>query len=619
MDTKVNPHTAITTGDAALLLTQIDDSPTLVNINTAARKLALIASSLAAVQKRLACVSSFTIDFLKTPLELQALRAGLHLQIHVAPYGQIDQELINPQSGVASFNPDVVLIAVRLRDVCPAIYDAFNSLSPDDARAMLDDWLARFRSALMSFRQHSQAHLLILNYETPVAPALGIADRAAANSQSQLIRTANESLDAIAAAVANAHVLDYDALIAAHGRATWEDRRMALYGRIPVAAEHYWPFAGFIVRYLRPMYGLTKKVLVLDADNTLWGGVIGDVGVDGIALGPDYPGSAFVAFQKRVLDLYHRGIVLCIASKNQPGIVEEALKTHPNMVLREKHFAAMRVNWNPKPQNLQEMAADLNLGIDSFVFLDDSDVECALMREALPQVLTVCLPKEPARYAAVVEALDCFDQFSVSAEDRARGELYRAESGRRQLQSAVVDMPTFYRQLAMKVTFGVNQSSQISRAAQMTNRTNQFNMHTIRCSEDDIRRFMTSGDHEVITLALEDRFGDSGVVGLAIVRKSPQEWVIHQLLMSCRILGRTVEQAFVNWIAGRAKSAGATRLVGQFVPTPKNKPFAGFYKSCGFAVDSAGNAPDQWILSLPNVDTTIPDWIAIQHPAAEVS
>jgi FkbH-like protein len=619
MDTKANPPTSITPGDAALLLAQIDDRPTLVNINTAARRIAPIASSLASVQKRLACLSSFTIDFLKTPLELQALRAGLHLQIHVAAYGQVDQELIDPNSGVASFNPDVVLIAVRLRDVCPSLYDAFNSLSPNDAKAMIDDWLARFKSALMSFRQHSQAHLLILNYEAPVAPALGIADSAAANSQSQLIRAANESLDAIAAAVANAHVLDYDALIASHGRSTWEDRRMALYGRIPVAAQHYWPFAGFIVRYLRPMYGLTKKVLVLDADNTLWGGVIGDVGVDGIALGHDYPGSAFVAFQKRVLDLYHRGIVLCIASKNQPGIVEEALKTHPDMVLREKHFAAMRVNWNPKPQNLQEMAADLNLGIDSFVFLDDNDVECALMREALPQVLTICLPKEPARYAAVVENLDCFDQFSVSAEDRVRGELYRAESGRRQLQSAVVDMPTFYRQLAMKVTFGINQSSQISRAAQMTNRTNQFNMHTIRCSEDDIRRFMDSGDHEVITLALEDRFGDSGVVGLAIVRKSPQEWVLHQFLMSCRILGRTVEQAFVKWIAGRAKSAGAAQIIGQFAPTTKNKPFAGFYKSCGFAANSTDSAPDEWILPLPNVDTSIPDWIAIQPPATEVS
>ena len=619
MDKQPATASAITPGELANLLDEVHRQPTLARIGAAARRLTPLAGQLATVRKRLACVSSFTFDFLKAPLELQALRAGLELETHLAPFGQFDQEMINPQSGVALFKPDVVLVAIRLRDVCPGIYDSYNSLAAGEAQQLIDDWLGRFKSALLSFRQHSNAHLLILNYELPTSPALGIADRASKDSQVRLIERASESLSAIASEISNAHVLDYYALIPQHGRGQWEDRRMSLYGRIPVAAAHYWPFAGFIVRHLRPLYGLAKKVLVLDADNTLWGGVIGDVGVDGIALGPDYPGSAFVAFQKRVLDLYRRGVVLCINSKNQPGAVEEALKKHPNMVLRENHFAAMRINWNPKPQNMQEMAADLNLGIDSFVFLDDSDVECELMRQTLPQVMTVCLPKEPAQYAAIVENLDCFDQYSISAEDRARGELYRAEAGRKQMQSAAVDMPTFYRQLEMKVTLGVNETAQIPRVSQMTNRTNQFNMHTIRCSEDDIRRFMTSEDSEVVTLALQDRFGDSGVVGLAVIMKSPGEWVLHLLLMSCRILGRTVENAFIKWIAGRARSAGITRLVGEFAATPKNKPFAGFYASCGFTKEGGGNPPERWIMSLSDADTTIPDWIDIQTTGRETA
>lgn len=609
----------MTPSELAKLLFELDARPTLANIGMAARKIAPLAGSLSSVNKRLACVSSFTFDFLKAPLELQALRSGLELQVHVAPFGRFDQELIDPLSGTMTFAPDVMLIAIRLKDVCPAIYESFNSLASGVGPSLLEDWLSRFKSAILSFRQHSAARLLILNYECPAALSLGIADQGAADSQTRLIRQANESLHGIAESAGNAHVLDYDALIASHGRLKWEDRRMALYGRIPVSPANYWPFAGFIIRHLRPLFGLTKKVLVLDADNTLWGGVIGDVGADGIALGPDYPGSAFVAFQKRVLELYHRGVILCIASKNEPGAVEEALRNHPNMVLRENHFAATRVNWNAKPKSIQELATDLNLGIDSFVFIDDSDVECALMREALPQVLSICLPKEPALYSAVMDELDCFDQFTISAEDRKRSEHYRADAGRKQLQSAALDMPTFYRQLEMRVAFGVNESAQIPRVAQMTQRTNQFNMHTIRCSEDDIRSLMTDGSHEVITLSLKDRFSDSGVVGVAIVLKADGRWSLHQLLMSCRVLGRTVEHAFVKWIAHRAKLAGATELVGELAHTPKNRPFSGFYADCGFSRIASKQSPEQWILKLTDADTTIPDWIQIQSSELEAS
>ncbi len=597
---------------ANALLDEVNRQPTLARIATAARELSPHARDLAPVSLRLACTSSYTFDPVEPALKLQGLRAGFAFDTYVGPYGQFDRELIDPASGLAQFSPQVVVLAVRLADVCPAIYESFNSLSESEGRGLLDDWFARLESALRTFRQRCDAHLLVTNYDLPVAPALGLADRSATFSQEAMIRGANDRLRQVAASMPNVHVLDYDALVARHGRATWSDRRMALYARIPVSAANYWNFAGFLVRHLRPLYGLTRKVLVLDADNTLWGGVLGDVGLDGIALGPDYPGSAFAAFQRRVLDLYHRGIVLCIASKNEPGTVQEALEKHPNMVLRPRNFAAMRVNWEPKPKNLQELAADLNLGIDSFVFMDDSDVECDLMRQTLPQVLTITLPKEPAEYAAVVEALDCFDQWKISSEDRKRGELYRAEAGRKHLAAAAVDMPTFYRQLEMRVSLRVNDTSQVARAAQMTNRTNQFNMHTIRYAEDDVRRFMSDSGSEVVTLALSDRFGDNGVVGLAVIRKKPQAWVLHQFLMSCRILGRTVEKAFVSWIAGRAKAAGATELVGEFVPTAKNKPFSGFYASCGFVPGEPDGAVQRMVLSLASADVTLPDWITLE-------
>ncbi|HKQ46826.1 MAG TPA: HAD-IIIC family phosphatase [Phycisphaerae bacterium] len=604
---------------ANALLDEVHRQPTIAKIAQAARVLGPHRSALATAPVRVACLSSFTFDPLKSALELQGLRAGFAFDVHIGPYGQFDRELIDPASGTTAFKPDVVLLAVRLHDVSPAIYDGFNSLSSVEAEQRIDDWMARLRSALTTFRQHSAATVLLQNYEVPAWPALGIAGAAAPLSQAALIERAGQALRELASSMENVYVMDYDALVARHGRARWTDRRMALYARIPVSAENYWALAGFYVQHLRPLYGLSKKVLVLDADNTLWGGVVGDVGMEGIALGPDYPGSAYVAMQRRALELYHRGIVLCIASKNEPGSVEEVLDRHPEMVLRREHFSAMRINWRSKPENLQDMAAELNLGIDSFVFVDDSPVECDLVRTTLPSVLTVALPAEPAEYAAAIEALDCFEQWSISAEDRQRGALYRAEAGRRSLQTAAVDMPTFYRQLEMEMTLGVNEPAAVSRAAQMTQRTNQFNMHTIRCSEDDIRRFMASGDSLVVTLALKDRFGDNGTVGLAVVRRGRDEWVLHLLLMSCRILGRTVEQAFVDWIAARASASGASKLVGEFVPTKKNAPFAGFYGSCGFAAGPAEGTLQRWMKPLDGRSPTLPDWLKITVNNADES
>ena len=404
---------------ATALLEQVHRQPTIVNITQAARLLGPHRGTLSQVPLRIACLSSFTFEPLKAALELQGLRAGFGFEIYVGPYGQFDQELINSTSGTAGFKPDVVLLAVRLPDVCPRLYDGFNTLSAVEATRLIDDWLARLQSAIATFRAHSKAHIFIQNYELPVYPSLGIADDFAPVSQTALVTKANTALREMAASLENVFVMDYDALIARHGRTTWQDRRMALYARIPVAAEHYWPLAGFYVQHLRPLYGLTKKVLVLDADNTLWGGVVGDVGVDGIALGHDYPGSAYVALQRRVLELYHRGIILCLASKNEPGSVEAVLERHPEMILHREHFASMRINWRSKPENLQEIAAELNLGLDSFVFVDDSPVECELVCTALPQVQTVALPMEPAEYAAAIESLDYFEQWTLSAEDRS--------------------------------------------------------------------------------------------------------------------------------------------------------------------------------------------------------
>ncbi|HWL93490.1 MAG TPA: HAD-IIIC family phosphatase [Phycisphaerae bacterium] len=606
------PKAEITDAASAIaVLDAVAAQPTLVRINQAGRQIDALADLLGRVPLRLACLSSFTMDPLKASIELHGLRAGFRFETYVAPYGRFEQELIDPSSGLNAGGPQAVLLAVRLPDVCPALYDSFNGISPREAGDILGEWFTRLGTALRTFRERSSAPVLMQNYEMPLSPALGIADAGGPHSQASTLRDANARLQQLSRDIPNLYVMDYDGLVARVDRERWCDPRTRLFARIPVASGHYWRLAGFYVSHLRPLFGLSKKVLVLDADNTLWGGVIGDVGLNGIQLGQDFPGNAFVEFQKRVLDLHQRGVILAIASKNEPGSVEQVLAEHPQMVLRARHFASTKVSWNPKPPALREIADELNLGIDSFVFMDDSPVECDLMRKSLPEVLTVQLPADPAGYSASIDALDCFEQWTISEEDRKRGELYQAETGRRQLQAVVVDMPAFYRQLEMAMTLYVNHLPHVGRASQMTNRTNQFNMHTVRCTEDDIRRFMTDDQHWVVTVALADRFGDNGVIGMAVVDRGVETWRVPLFLMSCRILGRTVEQSFLRWIAEKAREAGGRRLEAEFVPTAKNRPFSGFFEQCGLRRARDSGDIQLWEANLAAGVEPIPDWIRV--------
>ncbi|MCB9857920.1 MAG: HAD-IIIC family phosphatase [Phycisphaerales bacterium] len=597
--------------EAMATLDRVCAEPTVIHLVSAYRRFDELAAAIPHAALKMACLSTFTAEPLTPAIRLASLRAGIRTDIWTAPFGQVVPTLIDADKGLGRFAPDVVLVAARLADVVPDLYDGLLNNEAPTAQKVAD-YLDQLSAGIAAFRQRSQATLLIQDFERPCFLVAGLNETDSAGSQIDIWQSANRRLQDVATVSGNCYVMGYDALVAHHGSASWIDPRTELYGRIPIAAKHYWDYGQFVVRYLRPLAGKTRKVIILDADNTLWGGILGDDGIDGIKLGSDFPGSAFVRFQRRLLALQQRGIILCIASKNEPGSVENVVNSHPEMVLRPDHIACMRVSWSPKPDAVRDIAETLNLSPDSFVFIDDSPVECAMMRETLPEVMTIQLPDDPARYADVIASLEGFDQFTLSEEDKQRGAMYKAEADRKQLASAAVDLPSFYRGLKMRLSIGINDERFVARAAQMTQRTNQFNMHTIRCSEDDIRAQMRAADSEVLTLSLSDRFGDSGVVGLAVVEKSANRWLLHMLLMSCRVLGRTVESAFVAWISKRALDAGAVELRGVFVPTVKNAPFADFYHRCGFEPTTTDTDAVLWVLKLISADTTIPDWFDIE-------
>ena len=389
---------------------------------------------------------------------------------------------------------------------------------------------------------------------------------------------------------------------------TFADPKIA---RLPIAAAHLPSMAAEWLRFLIPLSGATAKVLVLDLDNTCWGGVIGEDGMAGIKLGPEYPGAAFLALQQVALDLHGRGVVLAVCSKNNDADAMEVINTHPEMRLRAEHFSAMRINWTDKAENLRAIAQELNLGLDALVFVDDNPAERERVRQALPQVRVLDLPADPMEYAGALRACPWFEQLSLSDEDRERGRYYSQERERRQLADDVGGLDGFLRSLEMTAEVAAVDALSLARTAQLTQKTNQFNLTTRRYGEEDIAARIADDRWIVRTLRVRDRLGDSGIVCVGMVELEGNVARVDALLMSCRVIGRGVETAFMAALISAARDAGASVMEGWYLPTAKNPPCAGFYADHGFEKISEGDDGACYRLELATSGVVAPEWIAV--------
>lgn len=414
----------------------------------------------------------------------------------------------------------------------------------------------------------------------------------------------------------NVLVHDTAALAADLGYRNWFDARLWYLTRCRLSREAMKALAQSTVSLLRAAQGQTRKCVVLDLDNTLWGGVVGEDGLEGIALGEEGIGLAFAEFQDELLNLTRKGILLAICSKNNEEDALAVLRRHPSMRLKEGHFAAWRINWQDKAANLRELAAELNLGLDGFVFIDDNPAERALIRSGLPEVLVPEWPQDPTLYRTALLDLAVVHLMKVSltGEDRARTSMYRAQGGRRNLlQSSGGNLESYYRSLQMTARIGFADSFTIPRIAQLTQKTNQFNLTTRRYSEAEIRALSEAPDALVLWLGLTDRFADNGVVGVMILRLlAADEWHIDTLLLSCRVIGRTVENAFVGLVCKILADRAAERLTGEYRPSGRNAVTADLYRGLGFQPVGKQDGITRWSLALRERRVAIPDWITIE-------
>lgn len=544
---------------------------------------------------KLALLGSHTTEFLNPCLVVEAARHHIALEIWNGPYGQIEQQALDPTSGLFQAAPDAVLILPELEDLAPDLAWRHLALSSDEQQSLAGRWAGRMQAVMEAIRTRSNMRILLGNLPPPAWNSVGPAGAMLESSPADLLNHLNQNLTQLCRTTPGACVFDVHSLSCEIGWSQWRDARMALLARAPHTGAALTALARLAGRHFRSWYTPPKKCLVLDMDNTLWGGVLGESGLEGIQLGPDYPGNAFVDFQRRILALRDRGILLAAASKNNAADVEQVLTAHPSCLLKREHFSAFEVHWEDKATSLRNIAKTLNIGLDSLVFFDDNPVEREWVSGQLPMVTVIDAPKNPMSYGAALENSLAFDTFTLTEEDRNRAGLYQQEAARSQMQAEASSLEDFIRSLEMEVTLGHFDEAHLPRIVQLLGKTNQFNLTTHRHDQAHLAQ-MLEGGAVGLWAKVKDRFGDSGLVALAIATpESGDTWMVDSFLMSCRVIGRGVETALLAALERHVRQKGGRKLYGQHIPTPKNQPAADFYPRHGY---QETGQPGLWYLCL---------------------
>lgn len=559
---------------------------------------------------KIALLSSYSADFIEDALCVASYANGLNAEVYLPGFNQFRQEILSPQSGLYAFQPDVVILSLLGEDLCRPLYDTLPADGAELAAQTRDELTGLFDH----FRSQSTAPVLVQNFLPPRHPTLGIGDINTATGQRRGVQALNAALLDVCGERSNVYVVDYEALVREHGAGHWHDERMRYFAQLPLDKRMFLPLAREYAKYLRVLKGGAKKCVVVDCDNTLWGGIVGEDGLDGIKLDTVYPGNAFIAFQKALAALHDRGILLAIASKNNPEDVDEVFTAHPHMVLKKDHFAAIEVHWNPKSESLKAIAETLNIGLEHMVFIDDNPVECAEVERALPQVEVLHFPHQPERFADVLFADGLFDQLSYSAEDRKRGELYKQRAQAEAMRADVTNLEDFYRDLDMEIVIEPVTPQSLPRTAQLTQKTNQFNVTTRRYTESAIAERLRDDRWHVETITVRDRFGDNGIVGVIMSEEQDGVLDIDTFLLSCRVIGRTVETAMLAHLCDIARDKGCGTVHGRVIPTAKNKPARSVFADNGFTQAAGTAASDgavDWELSVNEKRVEWPEWFSV--------
>lgn len=544
---------------------------------------------------RLAILSNATIDLIVPALVATAARHGIALEAIQPSFDQVPQEALTPDSKVNSSKPDAVLFCLDYR----ALPLRSSVGDPEAAEAAVQGVLGYLQSLRAGIKASSGAACIFQTFPPPAETLFGSLDSALPGTLRQLIQQVNRELAKQALSSGDVF-LDVATVAETVGLSNWHDPKLWNLGKIPFSDQLIPLYADHVMRTIAALRGKSRKALILDLDNTVWGGVLGDDGLEAIKCAQgDARGEAHLAVQRLALDLRQRGIILAVCSKNIDAVARVPFEQHPEMLLRLEHIAVFQANWTDKATNIQAIADELCLGVDAMVFLDDNPVERGLVRQLLPQVAVPELPEDPDGYARTLAAAGYFEAVVFAEEDLRRAGFYQDNARRVTLQKHTTGVDAYLASLDMTITFEPFDSTGRARIVQLINKSNQYNLTTKRYTDPELRDAEHDPDVFTLQVRLADTFGDNGMISVVICRPAgPGIWSIDTWLMSCRVLGRKVEHMVLLEILRHARITGIHTLEGLYLPTDRNKLVVDHYSKLRFTLLSEHDGATRWELRL---------------------
>jgi len=556
---------------------------------------------------RLAVLSSSTLDHALPPIRVAGLRRGLRIEIWASGFGQYRQELLEPTSELHLFRPHVVLLSLLAKDFIGAVP---LTASPEQANVAVESTVQDLRSLWKRAQHELGATVIQQSFLMFDAPLFGALDSVIPGAPTRLVARLNAAVSECAYEEGVVW-LDVVRASARDGLDVWFDSARWLQAKMEIAPQAAATYGELVARLIAAARGKSKKCLVLDLDNTLWGGVIGDDGVEGIVLGHGSAvGEAHLALQHYAKALRDRGIILAVCSKNDAAIAEAAFRDHPEMLLKYSDFAAFVANWNDKPTNLKVIAKQLNIGLDSLVFVDDNPTERAHVRSSLPMVAVPELPPDVAHYTRCLADAGYFEAVSFTAEDQLRAGQYSASKHRESLRAmadGIDGIDGFLKKLEMSVDYGPVSPLNMARVTQLINKTNQFNTTTLRLTEAEVAKLAHNPEAILLQFRLLDKFGDNGIVSVILATPEAKDMSVLNIanwVMSCRVFGRQLEYEALNILVEAARHRGLRILRASYTPTAKNTVIQDLFLKLGFSRDASLDGPrhasSDWSLMLDN-------------------
>jgi FkbH-like protein len=571
-----------------------DDYTALVRLARVADRLARDADLSARLSPvRVGVVSDATTALMLPVLKAGLVAAGLRPELHVAPYGQVTAALLDAEAPLARFEPHVVVVAT-----CTAQLPGWPAAGATraDLDAAVDAACRQILEPCEVFHARTGADLIVNTFHSPPARAYGNLGAKLPGDPVNFVRRLNLALADRAPRFV--HLNDVAYLAEREGLVRWFDPQYWFEARQPVSFEAVPEYGRNLAAMIGALRGRTRKCLVVDLDNTLWGGVVGDDGLAGIRIGQGNPvGEAHLAFQDYLRSLKDRGVLLAVSSKNDLAVAESPFASHPDMRLRLDDFVAFKANWGLKSDSLRAIARELDLPLDALVFVDDNPAERAEVRQAVPDVLVIDLPDDPAGFVGALERVRPFETAAITDEDKGRSAAYRARRLTIEAAASASDPRAYLASLGMQASMGPFDDVSIERVTQLVNKTNQFNLTTVRVQLADMRRLMTDLSAVTCMVRLSDCHADHGLISVVYGHLDGPRLIIDTWVMSCRVLGRGVEDAVFNYLLDAARARGVTEIRGEYRPTDRNRMVADHYERLGFhAVDERG--AERWSLDL---------------------